>query len=137
MKITADNRGRIALSKLNNKRFAGEVIPWNAPGSEWDVRVEGGEVRITPWNDEPKPEWVRVHRLSPEHIGQTVGVTQDRTGMLPFVEDYSGEFEEHTSWGTLEYFVYGKLGSYVSEFKFLGQETVVVQAARKFYVKNV
>lgn len=137
MKIVADNRGRIALSKLNNKKFSGEVIPWNAPGSEWDVRVEGGEVRITPWNDEPKPEWVKVNLLKPEHIGQPVGVTPERTGILPRAEDYSGGFEEYTSWGTLEYFVYGKMGLWVSEFKFVGQEKIVVGLARTFYVKNV
>lgn len=73
MKITADNRGRVALSKIafNGSKYG------TLAHTEWSSEVKNGRVILTPWQEEkPKEdEWVRIspEQITPEMIGEVVG----------------------------------------------------------------
>lgn len=74
MRITADNRGRIALSKVWPSTRSKEEPTFGLPYSDWDVTVDKGQVVLTPAGEEPKAEWGFHTRLTPEMIGKTVRI---------------------------------------------------------------
>lgn len=109
MRITADNRGRIALSKLDApfaRKGGGRI---GNPDQEWEVTYEGNKVTLTPAGEEPKEAWEGHPNLSPEMIGKVIRIR----GLIGYSGTRSGAIRvpEGSSYGTPEEIV-GVLESY-------------------------
>lgn len=86
MIIKADNRGRIALGKLNGANLA---------HTEWDVTLASGTFTVKPVEEKPKSEWYFHTYLNADMVGQVVrirGIRQgQKPGYLPKGTDYISE----------------------------------------------
>lgn len=145
MKITADNRGRIALGKLDKLTHYKMGVA-DLAGSEWDVQLKDAHLVVKPWketgtDEEPPAKWVRVVNFSPEHVGQVVGV-ENGSGV--------GEIKTYGDWGKYgPPGVFGKLVAYstdaqgdVTDLRLEGVEDILKPAPvgryrlERFYVRN-
>lgn len=129
MKITADNRGRLALSKIDtlilNKMGVSKL-----PGSEWEVTCDSGELKVKPVSEKPKSEWRVIYPegLQPEDIGTVIGVRAKPDSIVPKVIEnyYTGN---DALWGVLEMFS-NVVGGDV-EVKLVGHDDVFSAAYRE------
>lgn len=139
MKITADNRGRIALSKLNRSFRSSTEFYIGGAGTEWDASFDKGYITLRPWREEepePAPEWVKVGNLTPDHIGQVIGIDWDSIpqGGLPTIT-YGAS--NPGAYGTLEWYQTGMMGHDIKSVKLAGVDPYVFDNYGMFYVKNV
>lgn len=117
MKITADNRGRIALSKLG----AGIV---STPYSEWEGEYKNGKVVLTRAADEePKEEWGRYDRLTPDDIGTVIGVYSSTPGWPTRISEGENISRADGVFGTLE--GYSNVDGQVYDMKFMFKDEVI------------
>lgn len=132
MKITADNRGRVALTKIPGLWASG------LPGSEWEAKTEGRGITLKYCDPaaEATPGWVQVDNLKPEHIGQVIGVAWSSLGLLKGASIVYGATEPGL-YGTLEWYLTGQLGHDVVRVKLAGSAPVDFENFGMFYVKNV
>lgn len=84
MIIKADNRGRLALSKIDTLTHNKMGVP-TLPGSEWDVTYADEAFTVKPVGQEPKSEWVGKWELAPGMIGEVILITGIKSpeGHLP------------------------------------------------------
>lgn len=134
MKITADNRGRIALGKLNDNSLA-KMGVYNPAGTEWDVQYKDGQLTVRPWAEEPAEEWVKVGNLEPSHIGQVIGIDYDKTH-TDHVTQIRPLNSKSGRYGVLEWFETGYNGTDVGRVKLQGDEPVEFGNYGIFWVKS-
>lgn len=133
MKITADNRGRIALGKLDRMVHLKMGIS-HLSGSEWDVEYKNCQLIVKPWKEEPKSEWVEATTLAWENIGQVIWVKTRKKGLHPVVETLGGVSEPKGVCGVLESF-HKEDGFDVTKVTLRGGEVFEFEQYGEFWVK--
>lgn len=133
MIIQADNRGRIALSKIDtlihNKMGVSKL-----PGSEWEVTYSNGALTVKPESEKPRSEWEKWGRLDPEFIGKVIYVDTESLpdSGLPLVR----EWKPSGIAGVLEWYRSGEYGNDVVEVKISGMDSIKFDTYGLFWVKT-
>lgn len=125
MIIKADNRGRLALGKLNGGNLA---------HTEWDVTHSSGTFTVKPVAEEPKSEWEKWGRLDPELIGQVIYVDYDSLGN-PGLPATRGHVPSGLV-GVLEWYTTGDFGGDVVKVKIAGCNAIEFENYGLFWVKT-
>lgn len=130
MIIQADNRGRIALSKLGIGK----------PHQDWKVEPvgDGRTVTLKKQDGENHSEWQKWGRLDPDLIGQVIYVDYEslHPSNVPIIREHA-DFTRPTGLaGVLEWFETGMLGTDVKTVKITGREPIEFKNFGLFWVKS-